>query len=67
MDTILKNKIKDKLSKFLNRQPSDDEIINAQNDIVIMGKIRDDEYDTLKAENTSLKIEIDKLKTKNVL
>ena len=54
MDTILKNKIKIKLTEYLKRPPTGDEIINAQTDINIMGWIRDDEQKSLSAEVKTL-------------
>jgi len=64
MDTNLKQKITEKLREYLNREPNDNEVINAQNDNLIIGKIRDEEVDKLKTENTNLKIEVENLKNK---
>ena len=64
IDTILYNKIKEKLKIYLNREPFENEIINAQNDHLIMGQIRDDKQNELKTENDNLKIEIENLKNK---
>lgn len=43
MNPILKQNIIDELTKFLNRPPTEGEIMNGQTDSVIMGKIRDKE------------------------
>ena len=64
MNTILRHKIIEKLRAYLNREPNDNEVINAQNDNLIIGKIRDEEVDKLKTENTNLKIEVENLKNK---
>ena len=64
IDTILYNKIKEKLKIYLNREPFENEIINAQNDHLIMGHIRDDEQIILKTDNDNLKIEVENLKNK---
>lgn len=38
------------LTNFLNREPTIDEVINAQTDIIIMGKVRDLQLDRLKLQ-----------------
>lgn len=38
------------LSNYLGREPTDDEIINSQTDIIIMGKVRDLQFDRLKQQ-----------------
>jgi len=69
MDINLKQKITEKLRAYLNREPFENEIVNAQNDHLIMGKIRDDEQQKLKTDNDNLKIEVENLKNneKNVI
>lgn len=64
MDNLLKNKIKDKLTKFLNREPSNDEIFNAEKDANIREQIRNDEVEIMKTEIDNLKLEMIKLKIK---
>lgn len=48
MDDILKQKITDKLRAYLNREPTEAEIINGQSDSILMGWIRDDDHNDLK-------------------
>ena len=55
MDPILKQSIKDELTAFLNRAPSEDEIINAQTDPNIMGNIRDKRVEIVKKDIKALK------------
>lgn len=64
MDNILKNKIKDKLTKFLNRQPSENEVLNAEKDTNIREQIRNDEMEIMKTEIDNLKLEVINLKIK---
>lgn len=64
MDNLLKNKIKDKLIKFLNREPSNDEIFNAEKDTNIREQIRNDEMEIIKTEIDNLKLEVENLKIK---
>lgn len=40
MDQITRDKIITELTKFLNREPTENEIQNAQTDTYIMGKVR---------------------------
>lgn len=49
MDDILRKKIADKLRNYLNREPSESEIINGQNDTILMGWLRDDDHQALQA------------------
>ena len=69
MNIILRQKIIEKLRAYLNREPLENEVINAQNDHLIMGKIRDDEQQKPKTDNDNLKIEVENLKNneKNVI
>lgn len=38
------------LTVYLGREPSEDEVINAQTDIITMGKVRDLQFDRLKQQ-----------------
>lgn len=64
MTPELKNKIADKLVKFLNREPSDNEILNAEKDANIREQIRNDELEIMKTEIDNLKLEVENLKIK---
>lgn len=50
MDKSKKDKIRDKLSILLNREPTENEIINAQNDQIIINQILEDEINELRKE-----------------
>jgi len=54
MDTILRQKIINKLTSFLNREPTEDEIVNGQSDTNLMGWIRDDDQKILQEKIDSL-------------
>lgn len=62
MDPILKQKITDKLTAFLNREPTENEIINGQTDAHLMQWISQDDALIQIASNESLKAEIAALK-----
>lgn len=59
MDNDTRQKITDELTAFLNRPPSENEIMNAQTDINIMGKVKDKQNEK---EIKKLKDDIIKLK-----
>jgi hypothetical protein len=50
MDETLKTKIRNKLRKFLNREPSEDEIINGQTDVNLMTWIQNDDLAEIKSK-----------------
>jgi hypothetical protein len=50
MNQELKNRIHDELKEFLNREPSENEIINAQTDSGIIVKVKE----RIKSENEHL-------------
>lgn len=50
MDADTKQKITEELTAFLKRPPSEDEIMNAQADFNIMGKVRQKQNDERHAE-----------------
>ncbi len=56
MDDILKAKITAKLTAYLNRAPSDDEIINGQNDANLMHWIAQDDAADQKAQIDAISI-----------
>ena len=71
MNEILRQNIIEELIKFLNREPSEKEIMNGVNDINIMNKIFNKKQkelevriDAQKVEIDKQKVEIEKLKTK---
>lgn len=41
MNPELKQAIAEELRLILNREPLDSEVLNAQNDLIVMGRIRD--------------------------
>ena len=62
MNQELHDKIKEKLTVFLNREPTENEIINSQNDPIILGQVRDDEVKIVKEQNVEIL-----LKSKNMV
>jgi hypothetical protein len=64
MDEILRQNITDELRKFLNREPSEKEIMNGQNDINIMGKIRDKKQEEMSVKVEKQSLDIINLKNK---
>jgi hypothetical protein len=64
MDPILKEKIRQKLAGYLNREPSEAEIANGQTDVNIRGWIQSDDIKEQKVENEKLKTELIELKSK---
>lgn len=60
MDPVLKQKIHDKLLGYLNREPSDDEVINGQNDANLMHWIAQDDTAALKVSVDTLSISVAK-------
>lgn len=64
MDPILKNKITNKLRAFLNREPTESEIINGQTDSNLMGWIVQEDVEAQKVENKKLKADIEEIKSK---
>jgi uncharacterized protein YjgD (DUF1641 family) len=59
-----KQKITDKLKTFLNREPTEAEIINSQNDIRLMSWIRDDEIKEKDKRIKDLEEKVEKLEKK---
>jgi hypothetical protein len=59
MTPELHTKIRDKLFKYLSREPSENEIQNGQTDDRLMGWIQEDDLKALKEENTTLKKEVE--------
>ena len=55
MDPKLEAKIKNKLRKFLKREPQPHEVMNSQNDSLVMVWILMDDMEALKAEVELLK------------
>ena len=64
MDNETRQNITDELRKFLNREPSEKEIMNGQNDINIMGKIRDKKQTEMSVKVEKQSLDIINLKTK---
>ncbi|MBP9771462.1 MAG: hypothetical protein KBD16_00845 [Candidatus Pacebacteria bacterium] len=64
MDPTLKDKITDKLRAFLNREPTESEVINGQTDSNLMGWIVKEDIEAQKVENKKLKADIVKLNNK---
>jgi len=56
MDSILKQKIIDKLTKFLNRAPHENEIQNGITDATLMNWIAQDDAVIQKADIEALKV-----------
>jgi hypothetical protein len=55
MDIVKKGKIQGKLRKLLNREPTENEVINAQNDQIIINQVLEDDIEELKKEIKLLK------------
>lgn len=55
MNPKLKKEIRKELKIFLNREPTEKEIINSQNDFIIIGRIRDRKIEQLESEINILK------------
>lgn len=55
MDPTLRQKIYNKLKKFLNREPTENEIINGQTDSTLMGWIHNDDLNSAQVDITNLK------------
>lgn len=67
MTPELRVKVIDKLKKFLNREPHENEIMNAQNDSTLMNWISQDDAIAQKSKIDTLKNDIDKLKNKSIV
>ncbi len=67
MDPILRQKITDRLTKFLNRVPKEHEIVNGQNDATLMGWIANDDAAAQTTTLDAIKSDVDKLKKKPVI
>lgn len=66
MDTDTRTKIIEELTKYLNRPPSEREVMNAQTDINIMSKVKEKQTEEITKISDdkikSLELEIIKLK-----
>ena len=64
MDPILRQKITDRLTKFLNRAPKENEIVNGQNDATLMHWIAQDDAAAQTTQANQNKADIAALKAK---